>query len=362
MTTADPRSHIADLDALVASLPAKDRACFERIFHLGVTTGEVVPPEAMHPWISGHFGSVDAVCRQRIVKVTNKVTLEGALFNELRARRPLEAPTGDDDLEATVHSSLGGPFCHPEEGTPADVFGRIEGESSLTASNVAKYDGWHGVIIFEEHNPLQFTAGQVADYVDTAQAWARKAHQADPDARYPFFIWNCLWRSGASILHGHAQMTLTRGMHYAKVEGWRQAALRYRVAHGESYFKDLIGLHRALGLAVDHGAATILPSLTPVKEKETHIVAWHLDEDMKSALYQVLSAFVGRLRVQSFNLALYQPPMADTPEDWTGFPYVFRILDRGRLWSSTSDVGAMEFFAQSVVATDPFRVADALQS
>jgi galactose-1-phosphate uridylyltransferase len=357
-----PLRSIAHLDALVADLSASDRERFERIFHLSVTAGELVPPRAMHAWISQHFGSVDAVRRQRIVRITNRLTWEGALFNDLRARRPLQAPSASGRLEEAIHESQGGPFCHPEEGTPADLFGRIRGQHALTASNVAKYDGWHGVVISDMHHPLHFTADRVADYLDVAQEWARTAHEADPEACYPFFLWNCLWRSGASILHGHAQVTLTRGMHYAKVEAWRQAALRHQAEHGTDYFADLLAVYRALGLAIRHGTTTIFPTLTPFKEKETHIVAPRLDADLKSAIYFVLSAYVERMGVQSFNLALYQPPLARTPEDWTTFPCVVRLIDRGNLQSNTSDIGAMELFAQSVVATDPFRVADAFHA
>ena len=75
---------------------------------------------------------------------------------------------------------------------------------------------------------------------------------------------------------------------------------------------------------------------------------------------RLLGTFVGQLGVQSFNLVLYQPPLSSTGEDWSGFPFVVRILDRGSTRTTPSDVGSMEFFAQSVVATDPFRVADAL--
>jgi galactose-1-phosphate uridylyltransferase len=356
------RPSITSLDSLITTLPAMDRARFERIFYLNVTTGQAVPPETMLPWLARYFGSADAVRHQRIVKVTNKVTLGGTLFNVLRSQRPLQAPLVTDNLEEWIANEDRCGFCHPLECTPADVFGRIRGRSALTASNVAKYDGWHSILVFDEHHPLRFTAEQVADYVDTAQEWARAAHQADPEACYPFFLWNCLWRSGASILHGHAQMTVTQGMHYARIEGWRQAALRYQERHGTDYFADLVAVHRALGLAVECGTAAILPSLTPFKEKETLIVAPRLDDDMKRALYHVLRTFIERLGVQSFNLALYQAPLADTPDDWSGFPFIFRILDRGRLENSASDVGAMEFFAQSVVTTDPFRVADALRT
>ena len=371
---SQPAEHnITGLAGLVANLPAPDRARFERIFQLAVAEGQAVPPQAMEAWIARQFGSVDAVRRQQIVRVTNRVTLEGTLFNPLRVRRPIEAPASAEtprlehgnegrlDEMIRLKAESGCSFCQPLTGTPADLFGRLRGQHAITASNVAKYDAWHGVIIFDEHHPLRFTAEQLADYLDLAQKWARQAHQADPEARYPLFIWNCLWRSGSSILHGHAQVVVGRGIHFARAEAWRQAALRYRAAHGVGYFADLIAVQRALGLAVECGSATILPSLTPVKEKETHIVAPRLDGDLPPALYHTLHTFVERLQVRSFNLALYQPPFGPVAEEWDGFPFIVRLVDRGPLDGNTSDLGAMELFAESVVMTDPFRVAVALR-
>ncbi len=358
-TSSQPR--VADLETLVASLPPSARERFDRIFHLSVTSGHLAPPDTMDDWLVRQFGSLDAVRQQRIVKITNRITLEGALFNAQRSQRPLEAPfqlhNTEEELVNQDHCS----FCSPVTCTPADLFGRIQGRYCLTASNVAKYDGWHAVVLFDEHHPLRFTADQVVDYLETAQEWATRAHQADPGACYPLFLWNCLWRSGASILHGHAQMVLARDMHYAKVEHWRQAALRYRQVYGGSYFADLISVARTLHIAVDHGSATIVPSLTPFKEKETLVFAEQMGQDLAHALYHLLETLVCRLGVQSFNLALYQPPLGDTPEDWQGFPFVVRVLDRGSLQSTTSDVGAMEIFAQSVVVSDPFQVAEALR-
>ena len=362
MTSCPAQPQITELVTQVLALPEKDKTRFERIFRLGATTGRTAPPPAMEPWIETHFGSVDAVRQQRIVKITNLVTLEGALFNELRARRPIEAPSsGNAEIAEIIQKSMGGAFCTPEQSTPADTFGRLRGRHALTASNVAKYDGWHGVIVFDEHNPLRFTPAEVADYIDTAQRWARKSHEIEPGACYPFFLWNCLWKAGASILHGHAQMVLGQGMHYAKVEAWRQAAGRYQASHGANYFSDLIATHRSLDLAIKHGTATILPSLTPLKEKETIVVAEHLDASLKSAIALVLSTMIDKLGVQSFNVALYQPPLADTPENWDGFPHIARIVDRGSLQSKTADVAAMELFGQSIVTTDPYRLAEALR-
>jgi len=350
---------ITHLEQLVQALPDTEQERFARIFKVTTTIGELKPPPSMHDWITRYFGSVDAVRKQRIVKVMNIITAEGSLFNELRASRPMEAQASSN-LDDIINRDLGGPFCHPLEGTPEDVFGRVRGAHCITASNVAKYDGFHGLLVFNEHNPLRFTAKGVTDYIDTALGWARKAHCVDNDASYFFFMWNCLWRSGASILHGHAQMALGRGMHYAKVEHLRRAALLYRVGHGVSYFDDLYAIHDALGLAVDDKDVHILAHLTPIKENEVIIISDRLDDMLKCAVYKVLRCFVETLGVRSFNLALYMRPIDTVPEDWRGFPIVVRVVDRGDLNNKTADFGAMELYGSSVITSDPFRVAQAL--
>jgi len=78
---------VVELEQRIAALPAEPRAAAERIFAVTTASGTLVAPEAMRPWIEKHFGSVDAVQRQTIVRVTDRVTLEGALFNGLRATR-----------------------------------------------------------------------------------------------------------------------------------------------------------------------------------------------------------------------------------------------------------------------------------
>ncbi len=358
MPETQPR--ITQLDRLVQDLPADERAVFQRIFHVSTTTGHLRVPPSMRDWIKGYFGSVEAVQSQRIVKVTNLITLDGALFNELRANRPMET-VANADLEEIIMANVGDPFCNPLEGTPEDVFGRVRGRHSITASNVAKYDGFHGLVVFDEHNPLAFTREGVSDALDTALEWAKKAHNADQRARYFFFLWNCLWKSGASILHGHAQMTLSCDIHYAKIERWRRAAVLYRIAHGVNYFDDLYAAHRALGLTAEHGRTRALAYLTPVKEKETLLISERLDDDLKEAIYRTLHCFVNQLGVRSFNLALYWRPIDHVEEDWSGFPVVVRIVDRGDPNNKTADIGAMELYAASVIASDPFRVAEALR-
>jgi len=64
--------------------------------------------------------------------------------------------------------------------------------------------------------------------------------------------------------------------------------------------------------------------------------------------------------MQSFNLAIGLPPLAAVEEDWSGFPMLARLVDRGDPLNRTADIGAMELYAASVIASDPFRVAQAL--
>ena len=316
----------------------------------------------MHAWIEESFGSVEAVREQRIVKVTNRVTLEGTLFNELRASRPLDTE-GDLDLEGEIAATLGDPFCRPEEETPADTFGRVRGRYAVTASNIAKYDGFHGLVVFDDHDPLHLTPEKVDDYISVGLEWGRKALNADPDARYFFLMWNCLWRAGASIIHGHAQATSTHRMHYPKVERLRRSSAAYAAEYGSDYFTDLYQVHDALGLRIPCSPGVrAFVSLTPVKEKETILMGPSLEEaPLRQAVAEVLSRYTRDLRVRTFNVAFYLPPLVPVEEDWSSFPTQVYLVDRGDLANRTSDMGAMELYAASVVASDPFEVASAFE-
>lgn len=353
---------ITNLPDLISDLPTEERALANRILEVSTTTGYLVPPEAMHTWIEKSFGSVDRVTAQRIVRVTNRITLEGTLFNELRASRPLD--TGVRlDLDSEIATTGGDPFCNLEDGTPADVFGRVKGEHATTASNVAKYDGFHGVVIFDDHNPLHLTPEKVAGYVSVGLQWGRKALEADPEARYPFLMWNCLWRAGGSIIHGHAQVTATRRSHYPKVERLRRAASAYKREHGSDYFSDLHSVHDSLGLGIPLEGVRAFANLSPIKEKELVVIGRDPgDESLSRAVGALLEGYVHDLGVSTFNVAFYMPPLAPTQEDWSDFPTVVFIVDRGDPANRTSDMGAMELYAASVVASDPFLVSEALRN
>ncbi|MBM3119842.1 MAG: hypothetical protein FJ006_09930, partial [Chloroflexi bacterium] len=127
---------IADLDVLIEALPQKSKRIFHRIFSVTTTKGCLKPPETMLPWIEQHFGSVDRVTGQKIIKVTNLVTFEGAIFNSLRALRPRQY---EDRLRVEARlldRAKDDPLSKPLEDTPEDPFGRIKGKYCITASNI----------------------------------------------------------------------------------------------------------------------------------------------------------------------------------------------------------------------------------
>ncbi len=347
------------LPDLVAELEPEEQECFRCLFRVDATMGELVLPTHMLGWVERYFGSAEAVTHQKIVKVTDRWTLDATLFNELRAKRPLEARI-PVELADELAKTAPDPFCEPELNTPEDTFGRLRGRRTLTASNIAKYDGLHGVIIFEEHDPLAFDQDLVLDALDVAQAWFIRAHASDPEAIYPLFMWNCLWRSGASIPHGHAQVSLTRGLHYGKVERQRRAAEAYRREYGRNYFDDWYRVHEALGLARQVDEVRVMASLVPLKEKELVLFAPSFGPGLGRAIYQVLRCLVDDLNVVSFNLVVWLPPLVSTIEDWSDVPVIVRVVDRGDPLARTSDFGSMELYAASVVASDPFRVAETL--
>lgn len=367
---------IAELPDLIAALPERERTIAERLFQVEVSEGTIEPPEAMESWIERTFGSVAAARKQRIVRVMNRWTFEGATFNPLRAQRPgagttATGPAADPpELVERIARAEGDDFCQPETRTPADSFGRVRGEHTITAANVAKADGWHGVVVFERHDPLALDEALVRDMLGAALEWAERARAEDAAARHFFLLWNCLWKAGASLIHGHAQMTLSHEMAHARVEQLRAASARYRAETGGDYIADYAATLEALGLRVFTTAQGVsaYASLTPVKEREVILLApgAHTEEAqgrMAAPLWAVLRAAMEKMGVRAFNVAVYGPPIGpdDARAGWEGFPLVARFVDRGAPLAATSDIAALELFGSSVIAADPFAVVATLR-
>ncbi len=353
------RPSIIELASLVEGLPHESRFVFNGIFSIETHPARLSLPPQMRPWIERQFGSLEAVTGQKTVRVTNLLTNESSIFNPLRSSRPhhfkkLTPASGSESGEDEED-----PFSNPLESTPEDPFGRVEGQYCITAGNVAKYGQYHCVIIFKKKAPLDFGCSEVADYIETAWRWARRAHAFDQSVQYPLFLWNCTNRAGASLPHGHAQAVMGGGSHYARTEGLRAAAEAYRQKSGNDYFDDLYAAHKAVGLALERGRTRLMAYLAPLKQNEVMLLSPGLDEDFTGSIYNVLACFRDRLNVKSFNLGIAFPPMGDA-RGWESFPVVARVVDRGDTDDLSCDIGAMEFYGANVISSDPFRTAAAL--
>ena len=363
---------ITTLPERVEHLSPQLRDVWARMFNVSMATGTTVAPASMHAWIAQQFGNLRDVQEQTIIRVINRMTLEETLFNPLRARRPAAADGPDGEaLEQWIVEELAARdiFGSPEEQTTADVFGRVRGQFCVTAANVAKYEGWHGLVIFDEPHPLRWSRAQLRDYLDTAWRWLLAAHAHDPAALYPIIVWNCLPKSGATLMHGHMQVALAHGQAYAHVEQWRRAAASYRSTWQQNYFDDLFALHAALELDVLHATnVRALASLTPQRSREVVVVssmsrprAMQL-QSLADGLYHVLRGLMDTQHMRAFNVGVVLPPLGRTLEDWSDMPLFARVMDRGAPLSRHSDIGAVELMATGCVVTDPFDVAVRLRA
>jgi len=345
---------IVNLPERVAALPWAQRARFARIFRVDRTAADCLIPDAMRPWVESQFGSLGAVARQQVVRVTNLITFDGALYNPLRRWRPQTLSAAGNFAQGVDFDRFADPLRH----TPEDPFGRVRGRACITASNIARWDGLCAVLIFDQPDPLAFTQDALRDYLRTSLEWAQRAHQYDPEARYFIWIWNGGPKGGASIPHAHAQLALGRGMHYARVEWLRQAALAYREKWGCDYFDDLLAAHVDIGLSIQAGRLRGFFCLTANRPKDAWIYGQALDDDLADALYVVLSGLVRRTNMRAFNVAILMPPLfpAGDSEDWRGFPVIVRLGDRGLPDAISADVGALDLYAHNTIAEDPFEV------
>lgn len=152
--------------------------------------------------------------------------------------------------------------------TAHDVRGRIESKYCLTASNVAKAAGCHGMVVLRDHHPLHWDRDVIFDAISTAQEWHRRSHEMKPECKYPFTFWNCLRKSGASQLHGHMQTMLMPNRFPGNIELLLRAAKHFQSSQGRDYFQELLWCHDQLGLTSKLGNATALAHIAARKERE----------------------------------------------------------------------------------------------
>lgn len=366
---------ILELEDKVNTLKREDEKQYRainNIFHFSSATGSMVIPGSYRKKVVQLFGkkddegnvieSEDEVIKrietQKVIKTYNKWAGSGSLFNSLRAARPGMKEEEKADIRKKVDEYIksteeGCEFCNPEKYTPQDVFGRIKGKYGITGANIAKYDAWSSVIFFKRHNPLEFSLEELSDHIDTGFKWFKKVYNYDKRFKYPFFLWNCLQKAGASQVHSHAQILMTDNIHYAKPQFLRKISRQYMQLNGKNYFRDLYEAHKALELVLDDDVEGFA-NITPIKEKEFIIISRDdpsKSENIKETIYKILRCYIDELGVTSFNMVISCPAFGES-----SFPYLIQIVDRGSIFKTTVDTGAMEFYGSSVISDDPYSI------
>lgn len=373
---------ILNLEKTVDYLRKNDTQSYDilkQIYTFNSGTGSLIIPDSFKTKVLEYFGHrnssgkiieslnevIARIEHQKIIEIYNIWTGEGALYNSLRADRPgireMDFQKEKNYLNnLIIESQKLCDFCNPEKYTPEDNFGRIRGKHSITATNIAKYDMWSSLIIFDTHNPLKFNLKEFSDYINTGFEWFKAVNVNNSNLRFPFFIWNCLPRAGASQIHGHCQILMSNEP-YAKVKILRNAYKEYKIKTGASYFRDLYKVHKSLGLSASHKNVQIFANVTPIKEKEVVIISSENPSksiEAKKTIFNILRCFIDIMGVYSFNLSISCPSI----DNEKSIPYIIRIVDRGRLLNSTADIGGMELYGSSVVADDPYKVIDVLKT
>jgi hypothetical protein len=353
---------ISGLEALIQNLQPEQRELVQKIFRVRTSIGEQRIPESMRELVERQSGvSLEEVEGQEVVRVDNLVALHTALFNLLRSKRPKNG--------GGVSSTASGydPLANLSTDTPEDVFGRVAGKSSRTASNLYRYDASNSMVVLENSDYLNLSREELTDALVTAQEWITRMHAINSSAEYPLIMWNAGPKAGASLLHTHKHVMLAQGEHYMGIERLKRDANAYSQQHVTSYFDDLYLAHEALGLGFKHEGNMVFAQLAPVKEAESWIVRWPSLEEgfsieqIAGTVYHVVEGMVKGFGVENFNMAIYLPAI-NRENGWSAFPLIARFVDRGSSKTLTSDFGAMEALGvASVISTDPFSVAEVLK-
>lgn len=306
--------------------------------------------------------------RQHVVSITNRISGQQCWYNGNRKNKP---QTFRNQNKSSYDPTQGGgkgkcDFCEWDKYTAVDPFGRIENPYAVTASNLFKFNLYHGLVLFKHHEPLQFDYQQMEGMLDAAWEWLNKAYAHSQRQRqepmYPLIIWNCLPRSGASQYHGHAQ-TLLSPTPFPEQERLLAHISSYGDTHrGRDYLSDLLDAHAEAGLArcmQEKGERGFCyASLTPLKDKEIVVQGNGLESQaFRRMLYTCLRALIDCMGVETFNLVIQNISLEEHAPSANGPPIMARMVSRGSMQSKASDFGALEVFAGASLAnTDPYFV------
>lgn len=258
-------SSIEDLHKLVNFMKSKKIAqcqsqynSFRSIFQIREKDTSIVITETfmtkVKKWLKSNEELIKATQNQKLIFVDNLWSSESVVFNPVRAKRPGGNADGSVKQyvsEIVAKAKDGCDFCAYDKFTARDKFGMLESLHSVAVSNTFKIEKYHGMILFKQHDPINFSQEQFIDAMDLAITWFDTTYKLVPNDNYRFMYWDILPKASASQLHPHIHLAVGDYAYYAKWNVLYKAGLQFAKETAKNYWTTLLEVHNSLGLAAE---------------------------------------------------------------------------------------------------------------
>lgn len=317
-------------------------------------------------WMNRNNELVEATKRQTLIFVDNKWSLESVVFNPVRAKRPGGQGVGSVAqyvMQLVEKAKQSCDFCAYKEYTATDDFGLMESERSVVISNTFKIEKYHGMVLFKGHDPTKFDQNQFIDAMDLAMAWFKKTNQLVPDHKYRHMYWDILPKASASQVHPHIHLALGDYSYYAKWNILHKAALSFSKSISNwNYWSAVLQVHKALGLSVGFGKASILAYITPQKDLEVVLLSPKPSLDFFRLYFFAVRIFMDELGQFALSSGCVFPKLGADLDTGEELPMICRLLSRGAADLPRSDVSSFDLFGTANVNKDPFNLIKKIES
>lgn len=321
-----------EIEKAIENLSFKEKEIFNRIFEIRKSKINIKN-------LPDHYKKFE---EQEIIYIKDKILNKEVIFNTARAKRPQPINKTKESKEDQNNFLIEyDPFCFYQTETATDELGRIENESSITASNISKMADYHSLVIFKKHNLNEVEEKDFILSLQLAREWFEKIKKIDQEIKTQIFIWNYHYRAGASILHPHFQV-LSYKHYLLTIENIKWNLNIYNKEFKSNYFEDYFLIAKSLKLGKEENNLKIWFSLTPEKEKGINFYG-----NLFSAgdfFYKILQKLINS-GTESFNLCYI-----------IDLNYGF-FIDRGEISKKNSDIGSLEMLGLKVISTDPFELS-----
>jgi len=306
----------------------------------------------------------DAVENQILCFIRDRYTGQEAIVNSLRALRTNRAEQNRTQVASEARRAA----CRwcaewdvQESGMWSDEWDQARSDDGRigTRPNWARQSPISGLAFGDHrmHDLDGLTESEFVGLFTTGERYLATARRLRGRARFCAIFINGGPRSGSSVEHAHAQIVARDDRHFAYPE---MVATRCP----PDYWQRTRLAHDQAGLTILQGDSEGWVSLAPVKERDITALSPDVAEGAR-VMYRIWRGLVAR-GTRNFSLTAILSPgyfsATDCPERFLRWPrVVWRFVDRGDPDVKHADIGSMELFGSSVVASDPYATARLLR-